>query len=143
MRENFLFQIKNKNNSLIDKKMFLESLIIVSGLILGAVYFCVSKNKRERIDFHGKHVVITGGSQGIGFELSLEAFKQGAHVSIVARNVSKLSEIRAELESLQKKNPTLSNQIIQAESLDISKSFEETKQVFDRVNFIKHKDKTK
>lgn len=55
--------------------------------IVGAVlYFVTSKNKRERIDFHGKHVVVTGGSSGIGYDLCIEAFKQGAHVSIIARN---------------------------------------------------------
>ena len=31
-------------------------------------------------------VVISGGSSGIGFDLSMEAFSQGAHVSIIARN---------------------------------------------------------
>jgi hypothetical protein len=28
-----------------------------------------------------------GGSSGIGWELSIEAFKQGANVSIIARNM--------------------------------------------------------
>ena len=113
--------------------MFLEiTILVVSGIVFG-VYFVASRNKRERIDFHGKHVVITGGSQGIGFELSLEVFRQGAHVTIIARNQAKLNEIKCELESIQKKNPTLGSQIIQVESLDISKSYEETQNVFDRV----------
>lgn len=66
--------------------MFLEISLVVVGSIIFVVYYISTQNKREKIDFHGKHVVITGGSSGIGFELSVEAFKQGAHVSIIARN---------------------------------------------------------
>lgn len=66
--------------------MFIEIFLGVVGLISAGVWFVTSKNKREKIDFHGKHVVITGGSMGIGYDISVEAFKQGAHVSIIARN---------------------------------------------------------
>lgn len=66
--------------------MFLQISLCIVGLIGSLVYFITKKNKRERIDFHGKHVVVTGGSMGIGLDISLEAFKQGAHVSIIARN---------------------------------------------------------
>ena len=34
----------------------------------------------------GKLVVITGGSQGIGFELATNMVKRGAHVIVIARN---------------------------------------------------------
>ena len=62
--------------------------ICIAGLsVIGlGLYFVISKNKRERIDLHGKHMVITGGSSGIGWELCIESFKQGAHVSIMARD---------------------------------------------------------
>jgi hypothetical protein len=51
------------------------------------VFFIVRTNKRDKIDLDAKHIVITGGSSGIGWELCLDAFQQGAHVSIVARNL--------------------------------------------------------
>lgn len=66
--------------------MLIEIFLVIVSILLAAVYFVATKNKREKIDFHGKHVVVTGGSMGIGFDLSIEAFKQGAHVSIIARN---------------------------------------------------------
>lgn len=130
------FFILTINHKLIIKfleKMFCEISLGVLGVVLAGLYFVIQRQKRERIDFHGKHVVITGGSQGIGHDLTIEAFVQGAHVSVLARNQQKLDEIRDELENIKKKNPTLSAQLIQVESIDISKSFEETKKIFDKV----------
>ena len=60
--------------------------VLVLTLIAGGVYYIARSNKRPEIDLKGKHCVITGGSSGIGWELCIQAFKQGAHVSIVARN---------------------------------------------------------
>lgn len=117
--------------------MLLQIGLCVLGIIGSLVYFVTKKNKRERIDFHGKHVVITGGSMGIGLDLSIEAFKQGAHVSIMARNKERLEAAKSQLEDLKKSNPTLNSQIVQIESLDISRNFNETKQAFERVCFKK------
>lgn len=41
-------------------------------------------------DLNGKNVVITGGSYGIGLELSRSFLKEGANVFIIARNQEKL-----------------------------------------------------
>ncbi len=45
----------------------------------------------------------------------------------------KLESAKNELESLKKQTETSSSQIIQIESLDVGKSFDETKQAFDKV----------
>ena len=42
----------------------------------------------------GKHVLITGGSEGVGLELASLCAQQGARVSIVARTESKLQSAR-------------------------------------------------
>jgi 3-dehydrosphinganine reductase len=116
--------------------MFLEGFFLAGGLVVLAVYFVVKQNKRDRIDFHGKHVVITGGTQGIGYELTLEAFRQGAHVSVLARNQARLNEVKADLEAIKQQNPTMGSQNIQVESIDISRNCDETKKVFDRVHAL-------
>ncbi|GLJ08861.1 hypothetical protein SUGI_0097260 [Cryptomeria japonica] len=41
---------------------------------------------------HNKHVLITGGSSGIGLEIAKEAIAQGSYVTLIARNISKLKE---------------------------------------------------
>ncbi|RNA05929.1 3-ketodihydrosphingosine reductase [Brachionus plicatilis] len=114
--------------------MLFETVLILSVAFLGFLYFLAKNNKRERIDLLGKHVVITGGSSGIGYDLSLEAVKQGAHVTVIARNKDKLNKIKAVLEEIRQKSGTINSQIIQVESLDISKSFEETKAAFERLS---------
>jgi 3-dehydrosphinganine reductase len=113
--------------------MILEGFLLVTSTLVLIIYYVVKQNKRDRIDFLGKHVVITGGTQGIGYELTLEAFRQGAHVSVLARNQARLDVVRSDLESIKKSNPIMSSQIIQVESIDIARNCDETKKIFDKV----------
>jgi len=45
----------------------------------------------------GKHVVVTGGSRGIGEQLAREFAAQGARVTVVARSVDALQRVAAEI----------------------------------------------
>lgn len=47
--------------------------------------------------FQGKHVLVTGGSSGIGLEIARKALAEGAYVSIVSRSEVNLTRARAEL----------------------------------------------
>ncbi|XP_020083941.1 3-dehydrosphinganine reductase TSC10A [Ananas comosus] len=47
-----------------------------------------------RIPLKGRHVLITGGSSGIGLALARSAAAEGARVSILARNAARLEEAR-------------------------------------------------
>jgi len=60
---------------------------VVFTVVTAVVFYVVRANKRDKIELRGRHCVITGGSSGIGWELCVQAFNQGAHVSIVARNM--------------------------------------------------------
>jgi NAD(P)-dependent dehydrogenase (short-subunit alcohol dehydrogenase family) len=62
------------------------------------------------LGFKGKVVLITGGSKGIGRQTALTLLKEGAKVSVVARN----------MEDLQKAEHTLKSEIPNAEVLTIS-----------------------
>ena len=44
---------------------------------------------------NGKVVIITGASEGIGARLAAALRKQGAHLSLIARNREKLSAVAA------------------------------------------------
>jgi short-subunit dehydrogenase len=46
---------------------------------------------------HGKHVLITGASSGIGRALAAEVARRGARVSLAARSVDKLEEVASEI----------------------------------------------
>jgi 3-dehydrosphinganine reductase len=51
----------------------------------------------KRTSFRGRHVLVTGGSQGIGKELARALLARGARVTLLARTESKLSAASDEL----------------------------------------------
>ena len=51
----------------------------------------------KKFDYKNKHVLITGGSSGIGLEAAREYLKQGANVSIMARDPKKLEDAKRDL----------------------------------------------
>lgn len=52
------------------------------------------------LNLEGKVAVITGGGAGIGKAAALEFAREGCHVAVCGRTLSKLEETRKELESL-------------------------------------------
>ncbi|WP_440876153.1 SDR family NAD(P)-dependent oxidoreductase [Thalassotalea sp. PLHSN55] len=66
--------------------------------------------------FKNKHIIITGGSSGLGLAVASLLVKQGAHLSLIARNLSKLEAAKSQL--LQQ-NPKAN---IQIASLDVNNS---------------------
>ena len=54
---------------------------------------------RGKVSFKGKHVLITGGSKGIGLELARAFLGQGATVTLAARNKAALQAAKQQLEA--------------------------------------------
>ncbi|XP_034249989.1 3-ketodihydrosphingosine reductase [Thrips palmi] len=67
----------------------------------------------------GKHIVVTGGSSGIGKSVAISAAKRGAHVTIIARNTKRLEETTQEIT----KAVVDSSQKVQYLSLDLSSDY--------------------
>ena len=86
----------------------------------------MSPTIRSNYSFKGKHVIITGGSSGIGLELAKECVRKGSRlVTLVARNENKLSEAKKEVEALQQKEIGKEKKtIISTISVDCGKSQE-------------------
>lgn len=55
---------------------------------------------RREIDLHGKVVLITGGSRGLGLALAREFAAQGSRLAICARHEHQLEEAKKDLERL-------------------------------------------
>lgn len=83
--------------------------------IIIAVAFVKLLKPSQTVSLKGRHVVVTGGSSGIGKACAVFAAQKGAHVTIIARNIEKLAEAAEEI-----KNHVISDeQIISKVSVDI------------------------
>ncbi|PIN17373.1 putative 3-ketosphinganine reductase [Handroanthus impetiginosus] len=71
-----------------------SSLILIIPLFLLPLLHFIVRPKPVRIPIKNRHVFITGGSSGIGLALAHLCAKQGADVTLLARNVAKLEEAK-------------------------------------------------
>eukprot|EP00955_Chlamydomonas_euryale_P068055 360002-Chlamydomonas_euryale.AAC.9 len=76
--------------------------------------------------FAGKHVVITGGSEGIGLALAKLFVEAHANVTIVSRSASKLEAARSDLETSAQKCSSAS--LVNVQSADVT-SYEQVVQI--------------
>ncbi|KAL2717832.1 3-ketodihydrosphingosine reductase [Vespula squamosa] len=97
-------------------------ILFIIGLIIKLIMY---RGRLKNVE--NKHVVITGGSSGIGKAIAIVAAKKGAHVTIIARNVEKLEQAKCEIIQACKKKDT---QRVEYLSLDITKNYEEIQKAF-------------
>lgn len=69
-------------------------------LATGTALVAAARRRNRRMDFHGKSVVITGGSRGLGLELARQLAAEGAQLTLLARNSDELARARRELASM-------------------------------------------
>lgn len=72
----------------------------------------------------GAHVVITGGSEGIGLAIGLEAAQQGARVTIMARSTAKLAKAAANLKAKRPPELEQSPSMVNSISCDVTNADE-------------------
>lgn len=68
--------------------------------------------------FCGKHVLITGGSEGIGLALGKDFVRAGANVTLLARNKDKLEAAETAMQGLAQE--CASNSRVHVESADVT-----------------------
>jgi len=89
-------------------------LVVLLLVIIGILYLVSDSAPSVKLD--GAHVIITGGSSGIGLALAIQLAKQGSNVTIMARGKEKLIEAQEEIEHARKRE---SQNVIQL-SVDVS-----------------------
>lgn len=72
---------------------------VLGSAVVGAM---ISRSSRrpQSFSFRDKAVLITGGSRGLGLEIARLLAKEGAYISLVARNASTLEFARQELDEV-------------------------------------------
>ncbi|KAG5323653.1 KDSR reductase, partial [Pseudoatta argentina] len=97
--------------------LILLSIVIFCTLFVYEHFFWTKKIK----DVRKKHVVVTGGSSGIGKCMAILAAKKGANVTVIARNVENLEKAKHEiLQACENKD----TQRVEYLSLDIGADYE-------------------
>lgn len=109
------------------EKMLL--VIIVACLTISFLTFVLKTILSQTITLRNEHVMITGGSSGIGKCLALEFASRGANVSILARNMEKLTSAKHEIQE-HIKFPT---QKVLSYSVDLSKNYKDIEEVVARA----------
>ena len=81
---------------MISKMDYLVILLFTFYLLLLIFVICLTLDClfEKPVNIKGAHVLVTGGSSGIGKEVAREALRLGANVTILARNTEKLNEIQ-------------------------------------------------
>lgn len=102
-------------------------LVIVIGvcLLVAFVAFLCKVLLTRSVSLEGCHVLITGGSSGIGKSLAIEAVKRGANVALLARDRTKLEAAQTEIQNHANKK----DQKVRTFSIDISKDYHEVENV--------------
>ena len=90
-------------------------------LVIPIILFTASSLLTSFYDLQEKHVLITGGSSGIGLEVAKEYIRRGANVTIMARNKEKLSDAVKMLEVFDFKTTKKHHKIISI-SVDVGSS---------------------
>jgi len=62
--------------------------------------FLTKSPRAPRFTFRNKTVLITGGSRGLGLEMARLLAREGAYISLIARNTSTLEAARRELDEI-------------------------------------------
>eukprot|EP00033_Pygsuia_biforma_P000550 GCRY01000647.1.p1 GENE.GCRY01000647.1~~GCRY01000647.1.p1 ORF type:complete len:344 (-),score=62.59 GCRY01000647.1:336-1367(-) len=78
--------------------------IVLSAVVVAVVFFgyiallnYIAANHPKKMSMEGKHVIITGGSSGIGLATAKALVRKGANVTLIARNEKKLKEAQEEV----------------------------------------------
>ncbi|XP_014475990.1 PREDICTED: 3-ketodihydrosphingosine reductase [Dinoponera quadriceps] len=95
----------------------LVTFVLVIVLLILKHFFWTGRLKNVK----NKHIVVTGGSSGIGKHVAITAAKHGANVTIIARNVHKLEVARKEILNARANKD---EQMVEHLSLDIGANYE-------------------
>ncbi|KAM4684852.1 3-ketodihydrosphingosine reductase isoform 2-T2 [Amazona ochrocephala] len=103
--------------------LLLAAAFIVAFVLL--LYMVSPLISPKPLKLPGAHVVVTGGSSGIGKCIAIECYKQGAFITLIARDENKLLQTKKEIE----KYSVNDKQVVLCISVDVSRDYEQVENV--------------
>uniref|UniRef100_A0A8C9ZH99 3-dehydrosphinganine reductase n=1 Tax=Sander lucioperca TaxID=283035 RepID=A0A8C9ZH99_SANLU len=103
-------------------------LLVVAAFIVAFVlllYMISPLISPKPLKLNGAHVVVTGGSSGIGKSIAVECYKQGAFITLVARDEAKLLQAKKEVEKFAIND----KQVVLCISVDVSSDYSQVESV--------------
>lgn len=111
--------------------IFLIAVVVICILLLA--YILSPLISPKPFDMQGAHVLVTGGSSGIGKAIAIEAAKRGANITLLARNERRLAEAQS---VVSKHFKNQSNQTVRCVSVDIANNYEEVERSIHKAEGI-------
>uniref|UniRef100_A0A6G3MHG2 3-dehydrosphinganine reductase n=1 Tax=Henneguya salminicola TaxID=69463 RepID=A0A6G3MHG2_HENSL len=109
---------------------FLLLILLFLIFLISFVHYCyTTTNVHEKLEIESAHVLITGGSKGIGKAVAMELIRCGASVTIVARDENTLKKSHMELSNCRSN----STQIIDYKTLDVTWNMEVIKKTINDI----------
>lgn len=108
----------------------LESYLLIAFVVVLHLFVLKLVCAKKKKCIAGKHVLVTGGSSGIGLWSAIECAKQGANVTIVARNQKLLDKA---VEVIRENCSDKDSQRVQAKSVDLSNDYETVRAAFEQL----------
>ncbi|XP_077412859.1 3-dehydrosphinganine reductase isoform X1 [Vanacampus margaritifer] len=103
-------------------------LLVVAAFIVAFVlllYMISPLISPKPLKLNGAHVVVTGGSSGIGKCIAMECYRQGAFITLVARDEAKLIQAKKEVEKFAIND----KQVVLCISVDVSSDYSQVESV--------------
>ncbi|XP_073347163.1 3-dehydrosphinganine reductase [Pagrus major] len=103
-------------------------LLVVAAFIVAFVlllYMISPLISPKPLKLNGAHVVVTGGSSGIGKCIAVECYRQGAFITLVARDEAKLLQAKKEVEKFAIND----KQVVLCISVDVSSDYSQVESV--------------
>lgn len=91
---------------------------------------------RKRYDFRDKAIIITGGSRGLGLVLARQLVRDGANVTLIARDANELHRAAEQLRSLQSRADVLTIQADVRRQTDVDRAVARTVDRHGRVDVV-------
>ena len=96
--------------------------------------FVANASRRPRFTFRNKTVLITGGSRGLGLEIARALAREGAFLSLVARNAATLESARRELDEIGHRTLVIPCDV--RDQKDVERAVRETVDSFGRLDVL-------